>query len=323
MTVLNVKAENSVFISLEVDRSVWRKRLVRDLRKNWMAYLMLLPVIAYFIIFKYFPLYGVQIAFKDFKPAKGILASKWVGFKHFISFFNSVYFGRLMGNTLRISIFSLIFGFPAPIILALLLNEVVNQRFKKVVQTVTYIPHFISLVVMCGLIKIFSQGNGLFNDIIEFFGGNRKALLSDANLFTPIYIISGIWQSIGWGSIIYLAAITGIDPELYDAATIDGAGRLRQAWHVTISGIAPTIITLFILQVGKLMSVGYEKILLLYNDLVMEKADVISTYVYRRGLLEANYSFSAAVGLFNSVINFVLVLSANAISRKVTETSLW
>ena len=313
----------SIFVSLEVDRLVWRKRLARDLRKNWMAYLLLLPVIAYFVIFKYFPMYGVQIAFKDFKPAKGILDSKWVGFKHFISFFNSVYFGRLLWNTLRISLSWLIFGFFAPIILALLLNEVAHQGFKKVVQTVTYIPHFVSLVVMCGLIKIFSQGNGLFNDIIEFFGGTRKALLADADLFTPIYIISGIWQSVGWGSIIYLAAITGIDPELYDAATIDGAGRIRQAWHVTVSGIAPTIITLFILQVGKLMNVGYEKILLLYNDLVMEKADVISTYVYRRGLLEANYSFSTAVGLFNSVINFALVLSANAISRKVTENSLW
>ncbi len=288
-----------------------------------MAYLMLVPVIAYFIVFKYFPMYGLQIAFKNYKPALGFVGSKWVGLKHFESFFNSVYFGRLIRNTLTISFSYLVFGFPASIILALLLNEVKCNVFKKAVQTITYLPHFISLVVMCGLIRIFSQGNGLFNDIIEIFGGTRQALLANADLFVPIYIISGIWQNIGWGSIIYLAAITGIDPELYDAATVDGAGKLRQAWHITISGIAPTIITLLILQFGKLMSVGYEKILLLYNDLVMEKADVISTYVYRRGLLEANYSFSAAVGLFNSVINFILVLTANTISHKVTETSLW
>ena len=302
---------------------MWRQKIARDLRKHWMAYLMLLPVMAYFVIYKYFPMYGLQIAFKNYKPALDIQGSKWVGLKHFHSFFQSIFFGRLIRNTLTISVTSLIFSFPAPIILALLLNEVKSNGFKKTVQTITYLPHFISLVVMCGLIKIFSQGNGLFNDIIIVFGGTRQALLANPGLFVPIYIISGIWQSIGWGSIIYLAAITGIDPELYDAATVDGAGKLRQAWHITLSGIAPTIITLSILQVGKLMSVGYEKILLLYNDLVMDRADVISTYVYRRGLLEANYSFSAAVGMFNSIINFILVLSANAISRKVTETSLW
>lgn len=300
-----------------------QNRLKKDIQRNYIIYLMLVPVMLYYIIFCYVPMYGTIIAFKDFRPGIGILNSEWVGLKHFQSFFNGVYFPRLMKNTIAISIYSLLWGFPIPILLALLLNEVRSKIFKSSVQTLTYIPHFISLVVACGMISNFSATSGVFNDIIAFFGGAREPLLGNPNLFRTIYISSGIWQEIGWGSIIYLAAISGIDQELYEAATIDGAGRLRKALNITLPCISSTIIVLLILRMGSMMNVGFEKIILLYNDLTMEKADVISTYVYRKGLLNADYSFSTAVGLFNSVINFVFVLLANKLSRKFSETSLW
>ena len=284
---------------------------------------MALPVVAYYIIFHYAPMYGAIIAFKEFNPALGIMGSPWVGFKHFKSFFEGVYFWRLVRNTLLISVYSLIWGFPAPIILALLLNEVKNKYFKRTVQTVSYLPHFISLVVVCGIIKDFTSTDGVINDIIEFLGGERTNFLMIPEWFRPIYVGSGIWQEVGWGSIIYLAAITNIDPQLYEAATIDGASRWKQTWHITLPGIVPTIVILLILRLGGLMSVGFEKIILLYNSATMETADVISSYVYRRGLLDFDYSFSAAVGLFNSVINLILITSANRLSRKVSETSLW
>lgn len=284
---------------------------------------MALPVVAYYIIFHYAPMYGAIIAFKEFNPALGIMGSPWVGFKHFKSFFEGVYFWRLVRNTLLISVYSLIWGFPAPIILALLLNEVKNKYFKRTVQTVSYLPHFISLVVVCGIIKDFTSTDGVINDIIEFLGGERTNFLMIPEWFRPIYVGSGIWQEVGWGSIIYLAAITNIDPQLYEAATIDGASRWKQIWHITLPGIVPTIVILLILRLGGLMSVGFEKIILLYNSATMETADVISSYVYRRGLLDFDYSFSAAVGLFNSVINLILITSANRLSRKVSETSLW
>ncbi|SFP95304.1 ABC transporter permease [Caldicoprobacter faecalis] len=284
---------------------------------------MALPVIAYYIIFHYMPMYGAIIAFKEFNPALGIIRSPWVGFKHFKSFFEGVYFWRLIRNTLLISIYSLVWGFPAPIILALLLNEVKNNYFKRTVQTISYLPHFISLVVVCGIIKDFTSTDGVINDIIELLGGERTNFLMKPEWFRPIYVGSGIWQEVGWGSIIYLAAITNIDPELYEAATIDGASRWKQTWHITLPGIVPTIVILLILRLGGLMSVGFEKIILLYNSATMETADVISSYVYRRGLLDFDYSFSAAVGLFNSVINLILITSANKLSRKISETSLW
>ncbi|NMB95257.1 MAG: sugar ABC transporter permease [Clostridiaceae bacterium] len=297
--------------------------IVKDFKKNRMIYLMALPVLAYYVIFHYGPMYGVIIAFKDFTPAKKILGSPWVGFQWFRDFFSSYYFERLLRNTLLINILSLIFSFPAPIILALLLNELRNEKFKKTVQTISYLPHFISLVVICGMIVNFTSRNGIINDVIALFGGERTTMLLRPELFRPIYIISGIWQGVGWGSIIYLAALSGIDIELYQAAIIDGANRWKQVWHVTLPGILPTIVILLIMRVGSLMSVGYEKIILLYNSSIYETADVISTFVYRKGLLEANYSYSSAVGLFNSVINFILLIIANWFSRKVNETSLW
>jgi putative aldouronate transport system permease protein len=300
-----------------------RAQIKTDIIRNKYIYIMALPVIAYYIIFHYMPMYGAIIAFKEFNPALGIIRSPWVGFKHFKSFFEGVYFWRLIRNTLLISIYSLVWGFPAPIILALLLNEVKNNYFKRTVQTISYLPHFISLVVVCGIIKDFTSTDGVINDIIELLGGERTNFLMKPEWFRPIYVGSGIWQEVGWGSIIYLAAITNIDPELYEAATIDGASRWKQTWHITLPGIVPTIVILLILRLGGLMSVGFEKIILLYNSATMETADVISSYVYRRGLLDFDYSFSAAVGLFNSVINLILITSANKFSRKISETSLW
>lgn len=295
----------------------------RDFKKNKYVYLMILPVIAFFIIFSYWPMYGVIIAFKDYSPGKGIWGSNWVGLKNFKDFFSSYYVGRLIRNTILINIYDLIWGFPAPIILALLINEVNNKLFKRTIQTISYLPHFISLVVVCGIIIDFTASDGLITTILSYFGIKPTNLLMRPELFRTIYISSGIWQGVGWGSIIYLAALSGIDTNLYEAATIDGAGRWKQALHITLPGIAPTIIILFILRLGSMMSVGYEKIILLYNSTTYETADVISSFVYRKGLQESNYSYSTAVGLFNSIINFMLIIIANTISRKVSETSLW
>lgn len=299
------------------------ERVKKDFALNKSLYLMVLPVILFYILFHYKPMYGAIIAFKQYTPAKGVWGSPWVGFDHFIRFFKSHTFWRVFKNTFLISFYDLIFGFPAPIILALLLNEITNKRFKKSVQTISYLPHFISLVVVAGMIKDFTVTDGIVNDIIEYFGGKRIPILQKPEYFRPVYIISSIWQGIGWGSIIYLAALGGISQELYEAAMIDGAGRFKQTIHITLPGIAPTIIIMLILRIGQLMSVGYEKIILLYNPATYKTADVISSYVYRVGLLEFSWSYSAAVGLFNSVINFSLIVFANWFSRRVGDTSLW
>ena len=295
----------------------------KDYVQNKALLFMAIPVALYYIIFHYLPMYGTIIAFMDYRVANGIFASKWVGLENFREFFNSFYAWRVIRNTLLISIYSLIFSFPAPIILAILLNEVKNKYFKSTVQTITYLPHFISIIVICGMITDFTMKDGLINDLVEFFGGERKNFLLDPSYFRGIYVVSGIWQGIGWGSILYLAALSGIDLSLYEAAKIDGAGRFRQFLNVTLPGILPTIVVMFILNVGKLMSVGSEKIILLYNEGTYETADVISSFVYRRGVLQADYSYSTAVGLFNSVINAILVVSANKLSSALTESSLW
>lgn len=297
--------------------------LKKDFIKYRYIYLMALPVIAFYILFHYMPMYGVIIAFKRFVPAKGIMGSPWAGVFHFETFFASYYFWRLIRNTIVISVYSLVFGFPAPVILALLINEVRSLGFKRVVQSLTYIPHFISIVVVCGLLLEFSQMSGLINDIIAWFGGERIAFFQDPGYFRGFYIGSGIWQEVGWGTIIYLAALSAIDPQLYEAATIDGAGRWRKLTHITFPSIIPTIIILLILRMGRMMTVGHEKIILLYNATIYETADVISTFVYRKGLLDFAWSYSTAVNLFNSLINLLLLVAANALSRKVNETSLW
>lgn len=306
------------------DRSKsYGKRLIDDIRHQPMIYLMALPVIAFYIIFHYIPMYGITMAFENYTIHLGIMGSEWVGLEHFISFFKSYYFGTLLTNTLLISLYDLIFGFPAPLILALLINELSGEKFKKVVQTISYVPHFISIVVICGIINLFTSSTGLFNDIVAFFGGERSDMLSRPELFRTIYTASGVWQGIGFGSIIYLAALSGVDPELYDAARIDGAGRFRQTLSITLPSILPTVTILLILRIGSLLSVGYEKIILLYNPITYTTADVISSFVYRKGVLDASYSYSTAIGLFNSIINFVLLVVANYASRKISETSLW
>lgn len=295
----------------------------KDLFRYWSLYLMFIPVLAYYLIFHYYPMYGAQIAFRDFSPKHGITGSPWVGLKHINSFFNSIFAFRLIRNTFLINFYDLIFGFPAPIILALMINEVRNKIFKRTVQTVSYLPHFISTVVVAGMVLSFTSTDGIITNILTLFGFPKQNLLMDASNFRTIYVASGIWQGVGWGSIIYIAALSGINQELYEAAKIDGAGRWKQTLHVTLPGITPTIITMLILRVGTMMSLGHEKVMLLYNPGIYETADVISTYVYRKGLIDMSYSYSAAVGLFNSVVNLVLLWGANKISRSLTETSLW
>lgn len=300
--------------------------LLINIKKHPWLYVMAIPVLAYYIIFHYMPMYGAVIAFKNFVPAKGILGSPWAdmcGFQHFHSFLTGPFFFRLLRNTFLLSGYDVLFNFTSSILFAILLNELRCERYKKAVQTFTYLPHFISTMVVCGLINTFVGREGLINDIVAMFGGERANLLADPAKFRPVFIISNIWQSIGWNSIVYLAALTNIDQELYEAATIDGAGKLKKIIHVTIPGIMPTIIVMFILRMGTILSVGYEKIILLYNPLTYDTADVISSFVYRRGLVESDYSFSAAVGLLNSVVNFVMVILTNTISRKLNDTSLW
>lgn len=313
-------------LSRKQGAKAYLRKLGKDIWRDGDAYLLVVSVLLYFFLFHYKSMYGAIIAFKNFAPMRGILGSPWAdnyGFAHFISFFESYYFGRLLRNTLTISLATLVFGFPAPIILALLLNEVRSTRFKRFVQTITYMPHFISMVVICSMIRMFVAENGVITQMLLPFGIKQGSMLSHPEYFVPLYVISGIWQEIGWGSIIYLAALTGIDQELYEAARIDGAGRWQQTLHVTLPGISSTIIILLILRMGSVMSVGYEKIILLYNDGILETADVISSFVYRRGLLNYEWSYSTAVGLFNSVINFVLIVLFNRLSRALSETSLW
>lgn len=298
-------------------------RLKQDIRRNGVLYLLVLPVLAFYILFHYKPMYGTLIAFKDFQPRLGIMGSPWVGFDNFKAFFTNPYFMRVLKNTLVISVSNLLFTFPAPVILALLINEMRGEMFKKGVQTISYLPHFISLVVVCSMVKEFTSSDGFVTDIAVLFGMERQTMLNNQNLFVPIYILSDIWQNVGWSSIIYLAALTGIDTELYDAASIDGAGRFKKVLYVTIPGILPQIIIMLILAIGGMMNVGYEKIILLYNPATYNTADVINSYVYREGLVSRNYGYSTAVGLFNSVINCILLFASNHISKKVSDTSLW
>lgn len=301
----------------------FKARVVRDFKKNKWKYFIVLPVIVYLILFNYKPMYGIIIAFKRYKPHIGIMDSPWVGLQNFKSLFTDLYFTRSLRNTLTISALSLLFSFPAPVLLALLLNEIKSQKVKRTVQTITYMPHFISTVVICGMIVSFTQSGGLFNDIVAFFGGERTNLLIQTKNFYPIYILSGIWQQIGWDSIIYLAALAGVDQEQYEAARVDGAKRLQMIWYITLPSLIPTISMLLVLKMGKVLNVGYEKILLLYQPATYEVADVISTYAYRRGIIDANYSYSTAVGLFNSVVNLILLVVSNKISKKLGQSGLF
>ena len=299
------------------------KTIRKDFKNNKDLYLLALPVLAFYFIFHYKPMYGAMIAFKDFVPIKGIVGSPWVGLKHFQDFFGSYFFLRVIKNTLTISVTSIVLGFPAPIILALLINELRKKVFSRIVQTITYLPHFISLVVICGLIKEFTSDTGLISTILSIFTGRAENLLNFPKYFVPIFVGSDIWQGVGYGSIIYLAALSGIDQELYEAASIDGSGKFGQLINITIPGILPTIIIMLILRIGGVLNVGFEKIILLYNPAIYSTSDVISSLVYRKGLQEFDYSFSSAVGLFNSAINCLFLFSANWLSRKFNDTSLW
>lgn len=303
--------------------SGWGGTVKKDFCINWKLYLLLLPVLAYYIVFHYVPMYGVTIAFKDFRPGLGIMGSPWVGLEHFVDFFTSPYFVRILRNTFTISLTSLVVGFPMPIIFALLLNEVKTKALVRGVQTVSYLPYFISTVVVCGLLREFVRVDGLIVTIMGWFGYDPVNLLNLPQTFLPIYVISGVWQAMGFNAVIYFAALSGVDMELYDAAKIDGANRWKQILHVTLPALVPTIVILLILNMGSIMNVGYEKILLLQTNMNMEASDVISTYVYRKGLQEFNFSYSTAVGLFNSVVNIIFLIAANTISRKVSDNSLW
>lgn len=295
----------------------------KDWKRNRALYIMIIPVLLFYILFHYKPMYGAIIAFMDYNPRLGIKGSDWVGFEHFIRFFQSPYFFRVLKNTVLLSVYGIIWGFPAPIILALLLNEVRQMKFKKTVQTITYLPHFISLVVVTGIIKDFTQSTGFINDIIVAFGGERTSLIQNPALYRTIYIVSDIWQEIGWGSIIYLSALSGIDQQLYEAASIDGADCFKKLINVTIPSIMPTIVIMLILRLGQILGSSYEKTILLYNEATYETADVIASYIYRVGILERNWSYSTAIGLFNSAVNLIFILAANKISKKFNDTSLW
>jgi len=296
---------------------------IRRVKKNKYLYLLFFLPFCYYIIFHYWPMYGIIIAFKDYNIVKGIIGSPWVGFEHFKKFLFDPYFWKLVRNTLLINIYGLIWSFPAPIILALLLNEVRNQKFKRFVQSVSYLPHFISTVVVCGMIVNFLSTDGLINNLLGSFGIKPIQFLMLPEWFRTIYIGSGIWQGVGWGSIIYLAALSAVDEELYEAAIIDGANRWKQLIHITIPSIKPTISVMLIMNLGRLMSIGFEKIILLYTGPTYETADVISTYVYRRGLLGSDFSYATAVSLFQSLVGLILLYSANRVSKSIGETSLW
>ena len=299
-------------------------RDIRKITKNWELYLFLLPTLAYFVIFVYIPMYGVQIAFKDFSAINGIWGSPWVGIEHFRSFFNSYYVVDIIRNTVGISLYQLAVGFPFPIILALLMNELKNERFKKFFQTVTYAPHFISTVVMAGMIISFlSPSTGIINFAIKALGGKVVNFMVEPMWFKTIYVFSGVWQNAGWGTIIYLAVLATVDIQLYDSAIIDGATKLQKIWHIDIPSILPTIVILLILSTGHIMSVGFEKVFLLQNPLNLDSSEIISTYVYKSGLLQAQYSFSTAIGLFNSVINFILLVLVSKISKRISEVSFF
>ena len=303
-------------------KTLW-ERIKKDVQINHTFYVMLIPLLAFYLIFHYYPMYGAQIAFKNFSIGKGIEGSPWVGMKHFNQFFKSIYFERLLTNTLLINIYDIVLGFPLPIILALLLNEVRSSGYKRTIQTVTYLPHFISTVVLCSLVREFTARTGLINDIITMFGGERIVFLSKPEWYRTVFVGSGIWRECGWNSIIYMAALSAIDVEQYEAARIDGANRLQQMWYITLPALLSTIVIMLIMRFGKIMNVGAEKTLLLYNPSTYKTADVIASYVYRKGIIDGNYSFSTAVGLFNSVINFIMLLSVNKISNKLTGSGLF
>jgi len=310
-------------LKLSASFAAWGNMVKDDWKKHYPLYLMLIPVILFYIVWMYLPMYGIQVAFRDFVPRRGISGSPWVGFDNFENFFRSVFAWRVIRNTFLLSFYSMLWGFPIPIIFAIMLNEVINKGFKRSIQTISYMPFFISLVVVSGILLDFSATTGVFGELQRLLGRTPVNLMGDPRLFRSMFIASDIWQNTGFNSIIFLAALSAVNPELFEAAKIDGANRLRQIWHISLPGILPTITILLVLRIGSLMSVSFERVLLLQNGLTMEVSDVISTFVYRRGLIEFDFGLATAVGLFNSVINFAFLIAANRFANKVTGTGLW
>ncbi|MFC7678795.1 ABC transporter permease [Paenibacillus sp. GCM10028914] len=305
-------------------KSVLKPKRKPNIRKNKWLYIMMLLPLASLIIWNYIPMYGIIISFKDYSPALGMMDSPWVGFDHFKRFFNAFYFWDVIINTLRISIYSLVVGVPLPIILALMFNELRNKKYKSLAQTISYIPNFISIVIIVGMLMFFtSPVDGVINSIIQYFGGEPIDFIGDPDLFPHVFVWSGIWQSVGWSTLIYTAAMSGIPQDQYEAAYLEGASRLQCIRHITIPAIMPTIVILTILATGSVMSVGFEKVLLMQNDANLATSEVLSTYTYKAGILNAEYSFSAAVGFFNNIINFIVLYVVNKFSQKFSETSLW
>ena len=305
-------------------RTTRMTRIADHMRAHWQIYVLLAPTIIWFIVFLYRPMIGLQIAFKDYSVFRGIEGSPWIGFEHFHTLFGSDQFVRALKNTVIISMLTLLFGFPMPILLALMFNEVLNQTYKKTVQTVVYLPHFISTVIISGIvITAFSPSSGVVNTVLDWFGFDKIYFLTKPEWFRPIFIGSGIWQEAGFSSIVFLAAIAGVNPSLYDSAVVDGASRWQMMWKITIPSIMPTIIIMLIIRIGNLLEVGFEMIILLYQPATYQTADVVNTYIYRQGLQVGQYDLAAAAGLFNAVVAFVLVMTANTISKRYSRTSLW
>ena len=302
-------------------RTPWKKKL-NKVTRNWVLYLFLLPTLIYLLIFNYWPMYGVQIAFRNFKPTKGIWGSSWVGMKNFDKFFHSYMFKDLLTNTIVLSVYQIVASFAFPILLALLLNYCVSNKLRKVTQMVTYAPHFISTVVLVGMLNVFLSESGIINHLLNLLGLRSVPFLSDAGMFRHIYVWSHIWQRTGYNSVIYIAALAGVNPELHEAAIVDGANKLQRILHIDLPAIMPTAIILLIMSTGNMLSLGFEKVYLMQNDLNLGVSEIISTYVYKIGLLNAQYSYSTAIGLFNNVINLVVLLTVNKIADKVSGTSL-
>ena len=319
-----MKSETSKSINVHSNNKGKSGKTFKKIIANWQLYVFLLPTLTYFFVFQYIPMYGLQIAFKDFVAVHGIWGSEWVGFEHFERFFQSYKFWNLLKNTLLINIYQLLFSFPIPIVFALMLNQVTRTRFKKFVQTVTYAPHFISVVVLVGMLFIFlSPSNGFINNLIEFFGGDPVYFMGSAKWFRTVFIGSEIWQITGWSAIIYLAALTSIDPQLHEAAIVDGASKFQRVIHIDIPGIMPVIMILLILDIGKFVTLGFQKVLLMQNALNIGTSEVIQTYVYKTGLLGSQFSYAAAIGLFENLINFTLLIIMNQIAKKLKQQSLF
>lgn len=304
-------------------RKVARKKMLESIRRNWLLYLFLLPSVVYIIIFNYVPLYGIQMAFRNFKPAKGIWGSAWVGMDNFMRFFNSYQFSELLYNTVTISLYQVIASFPMPILLALVLNYTTIPHAKRFAQTVTYAPHLISTVVLAGMLIVFCNTTGLFNQLLGLLGIPAYNMLGSPSLYPHIYVWSTIWQRTGYNAVLYIAALSSVSDELHEAAIVDGANKLRRVWHIDLPAVMPTMVILLIMSIGNVMSIGFEKSYLLQNSLNLERSEIISTYVYKVGIQGAQYSYSTAIGLFNNVINFILLISVNKISDKLTGSSLW